>query len=508
MSEPWDAVEMDARVRQATAAPAWQPADPAPIETLAQRAAVPLAGITADSREAAPGQAFAAMPGLAGDGRDYIPQAILRGASAVLWERQDFFWRDEWRVPNLPVVDLRGQLGPIAAVIYGRPSRDQWVAGVTGTNGKTSCSTWIAQAESQLGRHCALIGTLGTGFPGELAAPTHTTPDAARVQALIADFAARGAQGMAMEASSHGLDQGRVNGVEFDVAVFTNLSRDHLDYHGDMAHYGAAKARLFAMPGLTAAVINVDDPFGQVLARVAGERTTRVIGYGLEQGDLRGEALELSGRGITMTIAWEGRRERLQSPLLGRFNAHNLLAVIGALLAGGHSLADAVAAAARLRPVAGRLQQLGGHGQPIVAIDYAHTPDALEKVLAALRPVVPAGGRLICVFGCGGNRDRGKRPLMGAIAARLADLAIVTSDNPRWEEPAAILEQIVAGMRDADFQVIEDREVAIFRAVEVAGPEDIVLLAGKGHEAYQQVGDEKRPFSDAEVAGRALAART
>ena len=490
-------------VDRVLATPAWQPVNASVLGSLG----VQVTDITADSREVGPGVTFAAVPGERRDGREFIASAISAGANAVLWEREGFSWSDEWRVPNLPVAGLRASLGPIASLVYGRPSERLWVVGVSGTNGKTSCSTWIAQALTKLGKKAAVVGTLGSGLigplRGELEEATHTTPDAVRLQRLFAQFARAGADCVAMEASSHGLEQGRVNGVVFDVALFTNLSRDHLDYHGDMVSYAAAKARLFAMPGLRAAVLNIDDEFGALLASSLRGSGVEVITYGIGVGDLRAEDLQLGG-GIRMNVAYGGKRVALVSSLLGAFNAHNLLGVIGVLLASGVALADAARVASELTPVAGRLQQLGGGDLPLVAIDYAHTPDALEKVLATLRPVVAPRGRLICVFGCGGDRDRGKRPLMGNIAARLADLAIVTSDNPRSERPGAIIDEIVAGMGNYLFEVEEVREQAIFRAVGEARSGDVVLIAGKGHEPYQEIQGVRYPFSDAEVAGRAL----
>jgi UDP-N-acetylmuramoyl-L-alanyl-D-glutamate--2,6-diaminopimelate ligase len=497
---------MQAAVDRALTQPAWQPEDPALFDSLA----VPITELTADSRDVRAGVSFAAFPGGRQDGRDFIAQAIAAGANAVLWERAGFAWRQEWRVPNVPLAGLRERLGAIASLKYGKPSERLWVVGVTGTNGKTSCSTWVAQALTRLGKKAAVIGTLGNGLVGEggseLDQPTHTTPDAIRLQKLFARFADAGADCVVMEVSSHGLEQGRVNGTAFDVALFTNLSRDHLDYHGDMASYAAAKARLFAMPGLKAAVINVDDEFGKLLAQSLRRSAVQVISYGIGSGDLSAARLELTG-GIGMDVAYGNDRLPLSSGLLGAFNAANLLGVIGVLLASGVTLAAAVQVASELVPVAGRLQQLGGGEQPLVAIDYAHTPDALEKVLAALRPVVTPGGRLICVFGCGGDRDRGKRPIMGEIAARLADIAIVTSDNPRSEAPGVIIDEIVVGMEGSKFEVEVDRKQAIFNAIGRARPGDVVLVAGKGHEPYQEIQGVRHPFSDVEVAGKALSER-
>jgi len=329
----------------------------------------------------------------------------------------------------------------------------------------------------------------------------NTTPDPILLHGMLANYLAQGAAGVAMEVSSHGLAQGRVNGVHFDVAVFTNLSRDHLDYHGDMASYAEAKSQLFRWPGLRSAVLNADDAFGADVATRQIDKEVRVLTYGLESGDVRGSSLVLNGDRMSMDVATPAGSTYLDIRLMGRFNAYNLLAVLATLLASGVALQDAVQALHQIEPVAGRMQQLGGQGKPLVVIDYSHTPDALEKVLAALRE--QTSGKLLCVFGCGGNRDKGKRPLMGEAASRLADSVIVTSDNPRHEDPAVIIADIVAGM-GSNYCVETDRAAAIAIAIEHAESGDIVLLAGKGHEDYQDIGGVKLPFSDAEVALRAL----
>ena len=475
--------------------------DPARLDTLG----VPLRSLETDSRRVRPGDVFVAYPGERGDGRWHIGEAIERGARAVLWEASGFAWRADWRLPNLAIPDLRAQAGAIAAHVYGHPSAEMWMAGVTGTNGKTSCSHWIAQVLGRCGRPAAVIGTLGNGFPGALEPATHTTPDAVALQAQLRRCRARGAQAVALEVSSHALDQGRARGTQFDTALFTNLTRDPLDNHGDMQRYGAAKARLFHWPDLMNAVINLDDAFGRDLALGIDRAQTRVIGYGIGQGDVAAHAVELSSAGMTLELRTPWGRARLESRLVGGFNVSNLLGTLGVVLTAGVDLADAVRALASVEPVAGRLEMIRLPGKPLVVVDYAHTPDALEKVLATLRPLVDAGngGRLICVFGCGGDRDPGKRPLMGAAATRLADLAIVTSDNPRSESPVAIIDQIIAGAVGR-FQVEPDRGRAIAQAVDGAVPGDIVLVAGKGHEAWQEIAGVKFPFSDAVVARAAL----
>ncbi|MET0202834.1 MAG: UDP-N-acetylmuramoyl-L-alanyl-D-glutamate--2,6-diaminopimelate ligase, partial [Casimicrobiaceae bacterium] len=313
---------------------------------------------------------------------------------------------------------------------------------------------------------------------------------------------------VAMEVSSHGLDQGRVNGVAFDVALFTNLTRDHLDYHKTMAAYGSAKARLFSWPGLRTAVINADDAFGKSLVDAARKRGQRMLTYGFGAADIAATPSSLDTSGIVLDVATPWGRTTLRSPVVGAFNAQNLLGVLGVLLASDVTLEDAVGALARISSPAGRMQRIGGHGKPLVVVDYAHTPDALEKVLAALRPAVPRGGELVCVFGCGGDRDPGKRPQMGAIAAAHADRIVVTSDNPRSEDPAEIANAVVRGIRDSGhrrWSIEVDRHAAIAQAIASAKASDIVLVAGKGHETYQELHGKRTPFSDAREADDALA---
>ena len=467
---------------------------------------LPIARLVTDSRQVRLGDVFIAVPGARLDGRSFIGQAIAAGAAGVIWEAEDFRWDPAWGVPNLAVLNLRQRLGWIAADVYGDPSRHMWVAGVTGTNGKTSCSHWIAQSLTRLGRRTAVLGTLGNGFPGELVPGTHTTADAVSVQAEMADLLSRGASGVVMEVSSHGLEQGRVNGVAFAAALFTNLSRDHLDYHGSMEQYGAAKAQLFHWAGLQYAVINLDDRFGARLASSLDRSRINVLGYGLGKGEIAGLKLDLSMRGLMLQIETPWGAGIIRSQLLGGFNASNLLGVLGMLLAAGVKLEDATSALERVEPVPGRLQMLRRAGKPLVVVDYAHTPDALEQVLETLRNVLSGEGRLICVFGCGGERDAGKRPLMGEAATRLADRVFVTSDNPRGEDPHAIIEQIIARAHP-NYRVEVDRAAAIYLALHEARAEDIVLIAGKGHEEYQEIAGVRLPFSDAEVAASVLKQR-
>ena len=490
---------------------------------------VRIGSLVTDSRMVKTGDTFLAYAGEQLDARKFIPQAIAAGANAVLWERRGFAWNPAWQVPNLPVAELRAHAGTIADHVYGHPSQSLWLIGITGTNGKTSCSHWIAQAMTALGKKTAIIGTLGAGFPGELESTANTTPNAVMLHQEMAGYLLRGAQCVAMEVSSHGIVQGRISGATFAVAVFTNLSRDHLDYHGSMEAYAAAKAQLFHWPALKYAVLNLDDAYGIELSQQLSGLETRVIGYGFtelalqSQGSekfrvVRGRNLKLNPQGLEFDIefgaGFETEYSRLAANMVGSFNASNLLGVLATLLASGVKLADAVQALRQVRPVAGRMEQIGGGAQPLVVVDYAHTPDALEKVLVTLREILRAGPeanektgtgspKLICVFGCGGERDRGKRSLMGAAATRLADEVIITSDNPRQEDPHAIIGQITAGACP-NYHVEEDRKAAIYRAIQRAQKGDVVLIAGKGHEAYQEIEGKKFPFSDTEVARQAL----
>ncbi len=459
--------------------------------------------MTDDSRSVGPGSLFLACPGEHRDGRDFIPQALAQGAAAVLWERENFEWHGDWHTPNLAVQGLHQQAGVIASEFYQHPSQHLWMIGVTGTNGKTSCCHWLSQALTMLGRKTAVVGTLGNGFPGKLVGTSNTTPNPILLQGMLAEYLQQDATAVAMEVSSHGLAQGRVNGVQFDVAMFTNLSRDHLDYHGDMGAYGNAKKLLFRQPGLGCAVLNADEEFGISMAAELVNCDTRVLTYGLQAGDVRASDLVLTNDGLSMNVETPDGHAELHSNLLGRFNASNLLAVLATLLASGARLTAAVTVLGNLAPVAGRMQRLGGGKHPLVVVDYAHTPDALEKVLTALRE--QTGGRLICVFGCGGNRDQGKRPLMGDVASRLADTVVVTSDNPRHENPSTIIAAIVDGM-NGNYHIEADRAAAIAQAIAQAKTGDVVLLAGKGHETYQEIDGVKLPFSDLDVAQRALGA--
>jgi len=486
---------------------------------------VAVARLVTDSREVREGDTFVAYPGEKSDGRQFIAQAIARGANAVIYEQfvaghtgdaRDFEWNTDWLIPRLAVADLRHKAGALADMACGAPSGQLWMVGITGTNGKTSTSHWIAQALGDAGRKCALIGTLGNGFADDLQATANTTPDAIRVHGLLADYLQQGARAVAMEVSSHALAQGRVNGVRFDVALLTNLSRDHLDYHGDMRSYADAKRRLFEWRALKFAVVNLDDEFGAELALQLREECVEVVGYGLSDNArglaerygmrvVHGRVSGMSAQGMQLEIHSSWGAAKLRSELVGRFNAANLLGALGVLLVSDVDLNGAIHSLSQVRAVAGRMQKMGHADQPAVIVDYAHTPDALEKVLLALREISEvSGGRLICVFGCGGDRDTGKRAMMGRVAEKFSDQCIVTSDNPRSEEPQRIIEDVVSGMVADNHEIIVDRAAAIARAVALAQYGDTVLLAGKGHEDYQEINGVKQPFSDVAVAMQAL----
>ncbi len=478
------------------------------VAALLARLGTAVRRITSDSRDLHAGDAFAAYPGAHHDGRTFIGDAITRGAGAILWEPHGFNWNHVWKIPHLPLEDLKARLGTIADFIFGHPSRDLWMVGVTGTNGKTSCAHWIATGLQAAGRRTAVLGTLGNGMLGALSPAAHTTPDAARLHEMLAALKAAGAEAVAMEVSSHGLDQGRVNGVAFDVALFTNLSRDHLDYHATMGAYGAAKARLFSWPGLRVTVINADDPFGQSLIEAARAKGRKVLTYGFSAADIGGSRLMPTSAGLSFQVETPWGKGEIETGLLGAFNASNLLGVLGVLLVSGVEFDEALALLAELKAPPGRMQRSDGGYAPLVVVDYAHTPDALDKALTALRPAVASGGELVCVFGCGGERDRGKRPEMGRVAAQLADRVIVTSDNPRGENPETIASEIVHGLRETGnrrYAVQLDRAAAIAEAIGRAHVGDVVLLAGKGHEPYQETAGQRVPFLDWDHATRALA---
>lgn len=469
--------------------------------------------LVTDSRQVRTGDTFVAYPGETTDGRRYIGDAVRRGAASVLWDSGNFHWNPRWRVPNAGIARLRQQAGEIAAEHLGHPASSLWTVGVTGTNGKTSCSHWVAQALTRGRRKCGLIGTLGNGFPGKLKPQLNTTPDAVTLHSTLAAMRRSQARALAMEVSSIGLVQDRLSGMRFDVALLTNLTRDHLDFHRNMRNYRAAKARLFDWPDLKYAVINEDDSFGaELLERpLKGGAEKIAYGFGRRRTGSRlprvaGSRLRLGLGGLSFDVRSPWGQASVQSPLLGAFNAANLLGVLSVLLVSGVSLDRAVRLLGAVMPVPGRMTTVGGGRRPLAVIDYAHTPDALHNALETLRGVMSSGARLTVVFGCGGNRDRGKRRLMGQVAATLADELIVTSDNPRDEEPAVIARDILAGVSGRACDTILDRRAAIREALSRSAPGDVVLVAGKGHETYQEVSGRRRRFSDLDVT-RALLAK-
>ena len=471
-----------------------------------------------DSRQVRPGDAFIAWPGHASDGRGHVGAAMAAGAAACLVEAEgvDAYRFDDPRIAALP--GLKAAAGRIADAWFGEPSSRLALLAVTGTNGKTSTSWWLAQAATLLGRRCGVVGTLGIGVPPIGSTPASfeptglTTPGPVALHAALRRMVDDGHAACAIEASSIGLAEHRLDGTRLAVALLTNVSRDHLDFHPDMDAYWAAKRRLFDWPGLQAAVVNLDDPRGAALAAELRDGGAALWTYSLRdpQARLHAGAIDHADGGLAFTVHEGGQSAALRSRMAGEYNAANLLAVIGGLRALGVPLADAARVVPQLTPVPGRLERVGlGVDAPEVLVDYAHTPDALEKALTALRPLAALrGGRLVCVFGCGGNRDASKRPLMGAVAERLADRVVLTSDNPRHETPAAILDDIAAGLSSRDAaRIVVDRRTAIALAVAEADARDVLLIAGKGHEDYQEVAGTRLPFSDAAEARHALAAR-
>lgn len=466
-----------------------------------------------DSRRVRPGDGFIAWPGAASDARRFVPAVLAQGAAACLveWQGVEPFAFDDARVAAC--AGLKASSGPIAAAYFDAPSQQLAMLAVTGTNGKTSTAWWLAQALSNLKQSksmpCGLIGTLGLGrVPasgadldlGAMVSTGLTTPDPVLLQHTLRQFVDDGLKACAIEASSIGLAEQRLAGTCIHTAIFTNLTQDHLDYHGSMAAYWQAKAQLFQWPGLQVAVVNVDDARGAALAQELADKPlalwtvsctgpARLCACDIEQGE----------QGLCFTVREGEAQHRLNTRLIGPYNVANLLGVMATLRALGVPLAEVVAVCASLSPVPGRMECLTTPGQALAVVDYAHTPDALAKALQALRPLVSVrGGRLWCLFGCGGDRDTSKRPLMGAMAAAHADRVVLTSDNPRSESPQAILAQILPALSGQSDVVVEpDRALAIRRALALAAPQDVVLIAGKGHEDYQEVAGQRLPFSDA-----------
>ncbi len=474
--------------------------------------------LRSDSRQVQPGDAFLAWPGAASDARSHVEAALAAGAAVCLVEAEGVSAFDLDAVRVATYSGLRQAAAPVAAAYFESPSTQLALLAVTGTNGKTSTAWWLAQALSQLGQRCALVGTLGIGEPGALVHNGLTTPDPVLLQQQLRRLVDEGFKACALEASSIGLAEHRLDACAVHTAVFTNFTQDHLDYHGSMQAYWQAKAALFDWPGLKAAVINIDDAKGAALAEGLQSRGAALALWTLScEGPARLMARDIQhgtdprtgAEVMRFTVVEEGGASaQVTAPVVGHYNVLNLLGVMGTLRSLGLPLADAASACAQLTPVPGRMESLAQPGKPLVVIDYAHTPDALDKVLGALKPLAQSrGGALYCVFGCGGDRDAAKRPLMAQAAARQADRLILTSDNPRSEDPAAILADIAAGLpAGSDARQQADRSLAIAQAIASAAAQDVVLIAGKGHEDYQEVKGVKRPFSDRLHAEAALAA--
>ncbi|CAM3553724.1 UDP-N-acetylmuramoyl-L-alanyl-D-glutamate--2,6-diaminopimelate ligase [Parendozoicomonas haliclonae] len=473
-----------------------------------QAADTALSGIATDSRRVRSGDLFLALPGLASDGRDYIEAAAAQGAAAILAEGGR-----ELPEPGIPVVavdNLHTQAGDLLDKAFGHPTGEVKVIGVTGTNGKSSTVHFLGCLLDKLSSGCGLMGTLGQGRVGELQDMGNTTADLLSTQRFMADMRDQKVGWVAMEVSSHGLDQGRTHGISFDTAVFTNLTRDHLDYHGSMEAYAEAKALLFNRPGLKYAVINLDDEWAETIrSRVPASVQCLAVSLENPSADMYLENIQLHPQGMAADIVSPWGKGHLESGLLGRFNLSNLLGVIGVMGLQGFALDDVLKAVPSLTSVPGRMECFGGGDQPTVAVDYAHTSDALKSVLSALRE--HGGKNVICVFGCGGDRDRGKRLLMAQAACAGADKVVITTDNPRSENPEAIIDDALSGLNGHQLEkvtVVVDRAQAIRQAITDASAGDVVLIAGKGHETYQEIMGVRYPFSDVEEVRNVLSGVT
>jgi len=470
-----------------------------------------------DSRLVNANSIFCAYPGLTTDGREYIAKAIKSGAKAIIYEDgydldKVVGLKNELGIPRIPVKGLMHYVGLLASKKHHHPSKQFMTIGVTGTNGKTSITNWLNQTYTSFGKQTAIIGTIGVGIYPKMQDYVRTTPDPITLQQLLDDFAKANIDLLAMEVSSHALDQGRVNGITFDSAIFTNLTQDHLDYHHTMEEYYKAKSHLFYWQGLKHAIINLDDPYGK---RLVGELRTNqltsglnIITYGViptvvgstaRQSDIYASDIKITLDGMQFNLHYKNEVVTAIVKVIGTFNVYNLLTVAACLLISGYKLSQIVEVLTQLTPVCGRMDTIRRSDKPLIVIDYAHTPDALENTLNTLREI-QHGGKLYCVFGCGGNRDAAKRPLMGEIASRIADYIYITSDNPRNEDPDEIIGQIVVGVSKNNYETITHREDAIKKAINNATANDIILIAGKGHETYQEIKGIKNHFSDFEVA--------
>ncbi len=499
------------------------------IDNAADYSDITINHITLDSREVGEGSLFVAVSGSAKHGLNFADKAIDKGAAAILWETDESWSQGEYAIPVIAIDDLRERLGIIIDRYYGSPSADMKIVGITGTDGKTTVSHFVAEALNAIGERSAVIGTLGVGVPGSLVETGLTTPDVIAVHRTLAEFKQQGVQNVIMEVSSHALDQHRVAGVRFDVAALTNLGRDHLDYHETVAAYGDAKAKLFEWDSLTTVVLNHDDKFGKELAQKINNKATDVnhstegsteaktslelINYCVAySNDVSAECLtavnpKYSASGIQADFYYKGEageHKAMSAPVLGEFNTYNLLAATGCLMGLGKTFAEAVACIEHVKTVPGRMEKVSTkEDRSLVVVDFAHTPGALEAALKAIREHTPS--RLVCVMGCGGDRDRGKRPMMAKVAEQYADMVVLTDDNPRSEMPFQIMHDMIEGLENPEYVAMEhDRAKAIKFAVDSVEQGDSVLIAGKGHEKYQIVGDEKRPFDDREQARVAL----
>ncbi len=481
----------------------------------AAQSSLMVSGISHDSRQVKPGQLFFAYTGYGSDGRDYIPQAIANGATVVVYDADNAGGITLEAFPDvllIPATQIRDLLADVAARFFDHPSKNMTVIAVTGTNGKTSITHFIAQVLAQQKIACAVLGSLGNGLLSQLQTTANTTMGAIDLQQALWQFQRQGVTHVAMEASSHALDQSRLGGLHLDTAVFSQLSRDHLDYHGSMSAYRQAKEKLFRHSGLSRAVINRDDAWGRELIH-RYQRHLAIIDYGFSEHPplcerfVRGKLLSATETGYKMQIQSNVGSADFFCPLLGKFNMSNVLAVIAVLLQQDMCLDTALVACSHLQGIAGRMQCLGGGTRPQVVVDYAHTPDALSHVLQSLRE--RCSGKLWCVFGCGGERDVGKRADMGQVAEKLADHVVITTDNPRNEAPKLIIQAILAGCASKHLvSVIMDRGQAIDTVVQSAAADDMILVAGKGHETVQVVGSRHLPFSDIERVLAALGKRS
>jgi UDP-N-acetylmuramoyl-L-alanyl-D-glutamate--2,6-diaminopimelate ligase len=477
-----------------------------PVISVSGEAGVSVTGLGCDSRLVQPGDLFFALPGSKENGMRFVGEAVEKGAAALVTDGD--LARNE--VPGIPVVrvpDARAAMADLAAAYHGNPSRSLAVAGVTGTNGKTTTAWIIRHLCDAVGRACGLVGTIEYVLPGVVEPASRTTPESIDLERMLATMRDGGFKAASLEVSSHALVQKRVKGIEFDAAIFTNLTQDHLDYHGTMEEYFEAKALFFTMLAGQAAkkgkaVINADDRYGRrLLDRIAG---VPVITYGQGSNcNFRASNIRFAATGTTFALEAKGRSYLVRTPLIGLFNVYNTLAALAATSAMGLELRRAIAAAATIPQVPGRLERVPGRRNFQAFVDYAHTPDALENVLRSLRQLEPA--RIITVFGCGGDRDHSKRPLMAAAAEKYSDKVIITSDNPRSEDPLAIIRESEKGLAGKSHECFVDRESAIARAVELAGPDDLLLIAGKGHETYQETASGRHPFNDVTVTARAMA---